>query len=91
MFCANVNFSHKVCQTLDLHINELAGTGKWKAEPLGKPLEGGDPGEGSQKHSSCQLIQRALHFELENRTGDGIVGWEHASEKNNFLCVIYAV
>jgi len=84
VFCANVNFSHKVCQTLDLHINDLAGTGKRKAES-GATEEAGT-GEGSQKHSSCQLFQRVLHFELEN--------WRwvaHAREKNNFLCVIYAV
>lgn len=35
-----------------------------------------------------------VHYILSLRTELAmvyIVGWEHASEKNNFLCVIYAV
>lgn len=72
-FVAGINFSHKVWQTLDLHINDLAVFGNcfWLGGRVGaaadEALEAcGIPAAwrtlATWHHSSCQLFQRVLHF-----------------------------
>lgn len=90
-FVAGINFSHKVWQTLDLHINDLDVFGScfgesWRS--LGGLVKRQHGTLATWHHSSCQLFQRVLHFKRHEEKCQASSHAQGEGEKNNFLCVM---
>lgn len=90
-FVAGINFSHKVWQTLDLHINDLDVFGSSFGESwwsLGGREKRQHGTLATWHHSSCQLFQRVLHLKRHQEKCQASSHAQGEGEKNNFLCVM---